>query len=143
MRRWLFRADIKAVKVSSPSWRWASSPWFQPAPHRARTLTSTSICPAGETLSLPVRCAPRKSERLSHAHARPRPGLPHKGYPPALRWHPPEAALPPDGPLPSRLPNSTEKMYFGLYCCPLCPLRSLRHRPVAVDSRRGSTLAQA
>ena len=30
----MFWADVrrKAVKVSSPIWRWASSPWFQPAP---------------------------------------------------------------------------------------------------------------
>ena len=36
------------------------------------------------SLRLPVRCAPGKSERLSLAHARHRPGLPHKGYPPAI-----------------------------------------------------------
>ena len=36
------------------------------------------------SLRLPVRCAPRKSERLSQAHARHRRWLPHKGYPPAI-----------------------------------------------------------
>ena len=56
----IFMADIrrKAVKPSSLRCSSVQKAWFQPAPHTARTLTSTLICSAGETLSLPVRCAP-------------------------------------------------------------------------------------
>ena len=114
------KADIKAVKPSSLRCRSVQKAWFQPAPHGARTLTSTPIYPAGETLRLPVRCAPRKSKRLSKAHARQHRRLPHKRFPPALRWHPPAAARPPDSPLPSRPPSgcrrSSCRCWLGWQC---------------------------
>ena len=87
---------------------------FSPLKLRSEGLVPASAAPCADAdfhSHLPPRrdslpSCPRGSQeatkRLSKAHARRRTRLPHNMNPPALRRHPPAAALPPDSPLPSR-----------------------------------------
>ena len=69
------------------------------------------------------------------ARARKRTRLPHNINPPALRWHPPAAALPPDSPLPSRPTSGLLRCYAAPQPLASQPLSATADIPFQGKSR--------